>query len=110
MITYDTILNANTYNVAFSYLKNQGYTTTSGYTYSFREQLRKCKTKKEYFELEKTATDNCREIVLKPNLTETDFKTINDYEIYLLVKQYSLGIGAKKDLYDKLISIGLLEN
>ena len=108
MITLEMVYNANTYNVAFNYLKAHGYTITLGYNGRFRKLLSKTTKMKEYKELQAKATDSDKEIGLKLGLLEKDFKTSDDYEIYLLVNQYKLGIEPKKDLYNKLISIGLL--
>lgn len=108
MITIQEILEADTYNVAFRYLKAKRYTRLGRWTETFGARLLACKTQRERNLLESNATDDDRECALPTNLTIQDFRTSNDYEIYLLVKQYYLGIEAKKDLYNKLIYMGLL--
>ena len=110
MITLNQIIEADTYNVAFRYLKAERYTRLGSWTKTFRDRLLVCKTQNERNLLESNATDDDRECTLQLNLTIQDFRTSNDYEIYLLVKQYNLGVESKKDLYHKLISMSLLEN
>lgn len=110
MITLDEVKKVDTYNVAFRYLKAQRYTQMGGWTPTFRKRILACKTQKERNLLENSATDDDRECYLPQTLTIQDFRTSNDYEIYLFIQQYYLGMDAKIDLYHKLISMGLLEN
>ena len=110
MITLDQINAADTYNVGLKYLGTLGKLHQQGFTPTFRTRLALTKNNKEYNALIDTATDKDRILALDPNLTIHDFKTSNDYEVYLLVKQYHYGIEAQKDLYNKLIYLGVLEN
>ena len=110
MISLEQVNNADTYNVGLRYLGTLGKLNDSGFTSNFQSRLSRCGNKTEYNELLATATDRDKILSLQPNLTIHDFKTSNDYEVYLLVKQYHLGIKPKKDLYNKLIYLGVLEN
>ncbi len=77
------------------------------YTPSFEERLRKARNKKEYKEIEASATDNDT-IKYMQNLRNIENVDHDDLEVYLLLDQYYSGITVKKELETKLIRMGLV--
>lgn len=102
MITYEQIQQADPYNTAYFYLVKKYGVTHRGFTWGFSEKLRKCATLKKRNEMELAATDNEKNFVLNPVTDD------NDKMILLLMHQFNLGIQAKKDLYNVLISENIL--
>ena len=81
------------YNIAVKYLQSK-YGKVLGYTSSFSDRLRKARNQKEYKEITNTATDRDREIVI----IENAIKDKDDKYLFILTKQYYLGIAPKKEL------------
>lgn len=109
VVTLDMVIAADTYNEGVRYLGREYGYRDMGYTCSFQRKLGSAKNLKERRAIEASATEGDRVLSLQPNQTIHDFRNSNDYEVYLLLNQYQYGIEAKKDLYNKLIYLGVLE-
>lgn len=91
------------YNEAYNYLKNKYGTWRLGFTPNFGDKLRRCRNKKEREDLEKTATDKDYNIVLNK---VTD---LADQQISELMDVYYHGISIKRELYELLVSRGIIK-
>jgi hypothetical protein len=94
------------YNIAIKYLKDTYGYKCSYYTSSFSEKLRRARNRKEQKALIAAATDSDYMQVINPIPADDH----NGNEIMLLVGQYYYGISVKKELYYKLLHMGVISN
>jgi len=92
----------NCYNEAINYLKNKYGFKRTGLTSKAQEKLSKARNKKERKEIEDSFTERDYQIKIN-SITEKD-----DEFIMLLIQQYYYGNAPKKELYNKLIQMGII--
>lgn len=94
---------SDSYNQAYHYLKNKYGYRVQGPTDKWYKEHRFTSMKK-YRDALKDIPDTEQNIIL--NTVPDD--AIDDKEIQLLMNQFYLGISAKKELHDKLKSLGII--
>lgn len=94
-------INNNCYNVGIKYLKDTyGYRKVY-HTDKFRKSLQHAKNAKERKAIEAAETDDDW-VIIHNSPTDHD-----GYEVELLLQQYPYGYSVRKELYRKLISLGV---
>ena len=96
----------NCWNEAVKYLGDK-YGTRKSYTVKFAKRVALCTSRAKRKELEAQATD--RDIIkAMPNMNDAKGLTLDDAEVYMLLGQYNYGIAPKKELYNKLVSLNVI--
>jgi len=90
------------YNEAYAYLKAKYGYTRLRLSCSAEHRLKAARNIKERKEIESSFTDNDYQLRLN------DITGLDDIQIEILMKQYYYGIAAKKDLYNTLLSRGII--
>lgn len=93
----------NCYNEGVKYLKQKFGFRNVHFTEGFAKKLRRARNKKEHKEILATAT-NDDYIQIINSIPDDDH---NSQEVLLLLGQYYYGVSVKKELYNKLISLGV---
>jgi len=94
-------INYNCFNAGIKYLKDKyGYCKVY-HTDKYRERIQKARNAKERKAIEAAITDDDWTTIHNP-ATDRDGK-----EVELLLQQYPYGYSVRKELYNKLISLGV---
>jgi hypothetical protein len=94
-------INYNCFNAGIKYLKDKYGSTKVYHTDKFRQRISKARNAAERKAIEAAQTDEDWLILHNP-ATDRD-----GHEVELLLQQYPYGYGVRRELYNKLISLGV---